>query len=70
MKVTLRFSLLLLGLGETRLARAAVRHGLSYRQRGKRDLFQECLHQTRRHARLAGELLREWMMICVARGTY
>lgn len=70
MKVTLRLSLVFLGLGETRLARAAVRHGLSYLQRGKQDLFQECLHQARRHARYAGELLREWMMICVARGTY
>jgi len=70
MKVTLRLSLVFLGLGETRLALAAVRHGLSYRQRGKRDLFQECLHQARRHAQHAGEFLREWCMICVARGTY
>lgn len=70
MKVTFRLSILLLGIDGTLLALAAVRHGLSYRQRGKRDLFQECLHQARGHARHAGELLREWMMICVARSTY
>lgn len=70
MKVTLRLSILLLGLGETRLACAATRHGLSYRQRGKLELFQECLHQAHGYAQHARELLREWMMICVARGTY
>jgi len=70
MKVSLRLTVCLLGLGEIRLAQSAIRHGFSYRRRGKLSLFQECLHQARGHARYAAEFLREWIMICLARGTY
>ena len=51
MKVSLRLTVCLLGLGEIRLAQSAIRHGFSYRRRGKLSLFQECLHQARGHAR-------------------
>lgn len=66
MKLSLRLTLLLLGLGEYRLALAAVRHGLSYRRRNKLSSYRECLLQARGHAQSGAGFIREWIQICLA----
>ena len=63
MRTTLRLGLLLIHCAEIRITCATIRHALSYRLRGKMEIYRQTLQDARRHAACARDILHQWLFI-------